>query len=115
LEIPNFLMGIIFVAVATTIPELTVEIKSIIRKHSGIAFGDLMGSVAANISLVLGIACLINPIYFERFRFIISSLFMIGVVFISLMLLRRRKINWKHGIFVCALYIVFIAIQGFMQ
>jgi cation:H+ antiporter len=115
LEIPNFLMGVIFVAVATTIPELTVEIKSILHKHSGIAFGDIMGSVAANISLVIGVAALINPIYFEKLRFISSSVFMIVTVFIALMLLRKKRITWKHGIFVVALYILFIILQAFLQ
>ena len=115
LEIPNFLMGIIFVAVATTIPELTVEIKSILRRHSGIAFGDIMGSVAANISLVVGIASVINPIYFARTRFMISSIFMILVVLISLLFLRRRRINWKHGIFIVSLYILFIIIQALIE
>jgi len=114
LEIPNFLMGIIFVAVATTLPELTVNIKSILRKHSGLAFGGIMGSVAANISLIVGIAAVINPIYFSTTRFIVSSIFMISVVFIALLLLRRRRINWKHGIFVTSLYILFIIIQGLM-
>ena len=62
LNIPVFLIGLFLVAVGTSLPELSFEIKAIRQKQAGMALGDLFGSVVANSTLILGIVALINPI-----------------------------------------------------
>jgi cation:H+ antiporter len=114
MDIPNFIMGVMFVAMGTTTPELIVSIKSVLSGHSGIGLGDLIGAASTNISLVIGVASIINPIYFEPTRFIVSGIYMGLAVTIALMIMKRGKLTWKEGIFMSLLYIVFIAIQGIM-
>jgi cation:H+ antiporter len=115
LNIPNFLMGALFVALGTTTPELIVNIKSVMRGHAGVGFGDLIGSACANITLIVGIASIINPIYFDNVRFIASSVFMLLTVGLALFILKRGRISWKNGIFLASIYILFVLMQSIIQ
>ncbi|MBW2999176.1 hypothetical protein KY339_00760 [Candidatus Woesearchaeota archaeon] len=111
IEIPIYIVGLIFVALGTTIPELTVEIKSVLRGLSGIAFGDILGSVVVNSSLVLGVAALLSPFSFDRTIFITSALFMVATVSLAIIFMRRKKITWKHGLVLLVLYLAFLVTE----
>jgi cation:H+ antiporter len=115
LNVPNFLMGVLFVALGTTTPELIVNIKSVLARHPGIGMGDLVGAASTNITLVIGIAALLNPIYFDSVRFSVSALFMLGTVIIALFMMKKGRVNWKEGLFLVSLYIAFVAVQGLMK
>ena len=84
-KIPTFLMGLVFVAFATTIPEITVGVRSVLKGHNRIGFGNIIGSVIANITLILGIAAVIRPIEFAVNTFITSGLFMLTSVVIAIL------------------------------
>ena len=112
LEVPNFVMGLILVAVGTTIPELTVEVRSILKGATGLAFGDILGSVVANSTLVLGVGAIINPIVFEKTRFINSAFFMITSVYIALLFIKKKQITWREGMGVLLLYVTFLITEG---
>jgi len=111
LNIPVFLMGLVFVSLGTTLPELTVNLKSILSKHQGIAFGDLLGSVIANLTMVTGIGAMIEPLVFDRFRFMVTGVILLFGIFLSVLFIKGRKITWKHGLVLVGLYIVFLLVQ----
>jgi cation:H+ antiporter len=54
-------VGLTVVAYGTSAPELAVATKAALTGHSSIALGTVIGSCAANISLILGITALISP------------------------------------------------------
>ncbi len=54
-------VGLTVVAYGTSAPELAIETKSALEGHTPIALGTVIGSCAANISLILGITALISP------------------------------------------------------
>ena len=54
-------VGLTVVAYGTSAPELAVATKSALEGHTPIALGTVIGSCAANISLILGITALISP------------------------------------------------------
>ncbi len=55
-------IGITIVAMGTSLPELVVSIMAIIKKNSGIALGNIVGSNAFNILFIFGVSGLITPI-----------------------------------------------------
>lgn len=55
------MVGLTVVAYGTSAPELAVATKAALTGHSSIALGTVIGSCAANISLILGITALISP------------------------------------------------------
>jgi cation:H+ antiporter len=54
-------IGLTVVAYGTSAPELAVATKTALTNHSPIALGTVIGSCAANISLILGLTALIAP------------------------------------------------------
>ncbi|HEX7843784.1 MAG TPA: calcium/sodium antiporter [Kofleriaceae bacterium] len=54
-------VGLTVVAYGASAPELTIATKAALTHHEPIALGVVVGSCAANISLILGITALISP------------------------------------------------------
>ena len=56
LQIPDLIVGFTIIAVATSLPELFVLINSVSNDQYGseLAYGTILGSNIANISLILG-------------------------------------------------------------
>ena len=59
--LPKFLVGATVVSLATTLPELAVSLLATVRGASGIAAGNAVGSVAANLGLILGVSLCAAP------------------------------------------------------
>ncbi len=86
--VSELVIGIVLVAVATTLPELTVSILSAVAGNIDIATGTIIGSNIVNIGLVLGVAALLSPLatninfvhkdYFMLLLTCLLALFMIG-------------------------------------
>jgi len=110
IHIPKHIIGLLVIAIGTTIPEITVNIKAALKHQTDIGFGNIFGSVVANLTLSLSIAALIRPFDVPFKIFGPSILFLIGFVVVSLFLFTRKKLTWKYGIVLLAAYAVFIII-----
>ena len=58
-------IGLTVVATATSLPELITSIVAAVKKNSGIAIGNVLGSNILNIFMVLGVSSIITPLPFE--------------------------------------------------
>ena len=64
--IPKFIIGATIVSVATTLPELTVSVTGVIDGELDLAVGNAVGSVTANIGLIMGISLVCMPAVIKR-------------------------------------------------
>jgi cation:H+ antiporter len=55
-------VGLTIVAVGTSLPELVTSVMAALRRESGIAFGNVIGSNIYNILGILGVTALVRPI-----------------------------------------------------
>lgn len=58
-------IGLTVVATATSLPELITSIVAALKKNSGIAIGNVLGSNILNIFMVLGVSAIITPLPFD--------------------------------------------------
>lgn len=58
-------IGLTVVATATSLPELITSIVAALKKNSGIAIGNVLGSNILNIFMVLGVSSIIIPLPFD--------------------------------------------------
>jgi cation:H+ antiporter len=112
LEVPQFMMGLVVVGFMTTLPELIVELRAVMKGITGIAFGDILGSVVMNTTLILGIAAMIRPIKFEKVPFINAAFFMITAVFIALLFIKKKEVTWQEGLGLLLIYLTFLITEG---
>lgn len=57
--IDGFIFSCVMVAFGTSLPELVISVDAAIKGNTNLALGSILGSNIANISLVIGLACLI--------------------------------------------------------
>jgi len=53
--VPRILIGATIIAFGTSLPELTLDLRSFLKGHPALAFGDIVGSSFVNTTLILGI------------------------------------------------------------
>ena len=53
------IIGATIIAFGTSLPELTLDLKAILRGHAGLGIGDVVGSSFINITLILGVSLLV--------------------------------------------------------
>jgi len=114
LGIPVFLIGLFLVAMGTSLPELSFEIKAIRERQIGMALGDLFGSIVANSTLILGIVSLINPIKLDDgLDSYLLAAAAFGVIFLLFWLFvkTKRKLERWEGAVLLAAYIGFILLE----
>jgi len=107
LGISNSEVGLVIIATATSLPELTTSIMAAIRKKAGIAVGNAVGSSIFNIFLVLGLSSMITPLPFDSK----SNLDLLALVIANIMLFifvftgRGRQIARWEGFIMIAFYL----------
>ena len=110
-------IGLTVVATATSLPELITSIVAALKKNSGIAIGNVLGSNIMNIFMVLGISAIITPLPFEP---IMNKQLMILFAANVLMLLfvftgKGRKISRWEGALLTLGYVGFMWFSLAMQ
>jgi len=112
LAFPQILVGLVIVGMGTTLPELSFETNSVRKGFSGMALGDLLGSVVVNSSLVLGLASLIYPIGADFLPFLVGAIFLMLILGIFAIFAKtERMITRKEGIILLIFYVLFIIVS----
>jgi cation:H+ antiporter len=110
-------IGLTVVATATSLPELITSIVAALKKNSGIAIGNVLGSNIMNIFMVLGVSAIITPLPFEP---MMNKQLMILFAANVLMLLfvftgKGRKISRWEGALLTLGYVGFMWFSLAMQ
>ena len=64
--IPSVVVGATVVSLGTTAPEAVVSVLAAVQGRSELALGNAVGSIICDTGLILGIACVIAPLPFDR-------------------------------------------------
>jgi len=106
----NALVGITIIAVATSLPELVTSIIAALKKNSGIALGNALGSNIFNIFLVLGLSSIIKPLPFSKaLNFDIGVMIMANLVVAFFVLVGKgKKITRTEGMLMMLVYLAYI-------
>ena len=116
LILPSILIGLFMVSFGTSLPELSLELRMILTGRREMALGNLIGSVVANSTLVLGFTALIYPIRADFLLLITSGFFMLLVAFLFMTFIEsERTISWQEGLSLILLYILFVIIEFIIE
>ncbi|RLI96288.1 MAG: hypothetical protein DRO96_03445 [Candidatus Aenigmatarchaeota archaeon] len=108
-SLTSTLVGATLVALGTSLPELSVEIKAIKNRQYSLAMGDLFGSCVTNITLVLGVTSILSPVPINTESIIsLMPFLMAAVVTIWYLLSKEGKITKYEGFILLVLYLLFI-------
>ena len=108
------IIGATIIAFGTSLPELTLDLKSFLRGHPGLAFGDIIGSSFVNITLILGITLFVPaligaPVVMRMDVFQSLVIFSIITNLFFWYFLSRERIGWREGLIFLFIYGLFLA------
>lgn len=112
---PALLVGMVIVGFGTSAPEMVVSVLSAVEGSPGIALGNAYGSNITNIALILGITALISPIAVQTQVLRFEMPVLIGVTFLTAVLLWDGALSWVDGaimLAVLAIYMAYTVWQG---
>ncbi len=109
MNIPKEIIGLILIAIGTSLPELSVSIAAARLGKGQIAIGNIVGSNITNILLILGAAALIRPISFgpQIIYWVMPVLIFMSAILLLLMN-SYKKITRTHGLVLVAFYVLFL-------
>jgi len=116
LGLPPIIIGLFFVAIGTSLPDLTFSVRAVMAKYAPLAIGDLVGAVVVNSTIVLAVTALITPITNSFFLFVTSAAFMIAITFLFATFIESgEKLTWKEGVSLILFYVVFVIVELNLQ
>ncbi len=115
--ISQALVGLFFIAVGTSLPELITSAVAARKGKPDIALGNVAGSNLFNISLVLGSSALIRPIPVPPLIYR-DLIFLIIATFALILAYRTgpgRSISRAEGILLVSMYIAYILYSWYLE
>ena len=97
LGVSKIVIGLTFVAVGTSAPEIVVGIQDSLHGGGRVAIGNAIGSNIANIGLVLGITALVRPLPFSPATLRREIPWLIGATLLALICLADRDLTAVDG------------------
>lgn len=104
------LVGLLLVALGTSIPELVFTVRTARKEHDALLFGDLIGSVVSNSTLVLAVTAFIRPIIIPDVSpYIVPGIYLATVLVLFEVIVRQNKqLGALEGTVLVFIYILFV-------
>ena len=106
--IPKFIVGATIVSLCTTLPELTVSLLGVVDGEYDMAVGNAIGSVTANIGLIMGISLVCIPSAVKRGSFWLKATLMSLAAALLWLLCRGGRLEFLPSIILLVILAVYI-------
>ena len=120
LGVPESVIALTFVALGTSLPELVTAITSLVKGHSDLSLGNVIGANVFNLVLVSGVCVTLAPfdvpqsavLFGHNASLVLEIPLMLTVmVILTLPALLRGKLSRAQGILLLLIYAAFCAVQ----
>lgn len=120
LGVPESVIALTFVALGTSLPELVTAITSLVKGHSALSLGNVIGANVFNLVLVSGMAVTLNPFALpaeKQLAGMNASLVVDLPVMMAVMLLltvpalTKGKLSRAQGVLLLCIYAAFCVFQ----
>lgn len=110
-------VGLTITAFGTSIPEIAFVVSSRAKGNQREILGDIVGSVVANSTLVLGTASIIYPIQLKHSSLSSSTILVLTVAMLLFLkfTISKERLEKHEGLILLAIYVLFIATEYFLQ
>lgn len=114
------MIALTFVALGTSLPELVTAITSLVKGHSGLSLGNVVGANLFNLVLVSGISITVSPFAVPASAAIAGKnaslvleipLMLFVMLFMTVPALTKKKLYRVQGIALLAIYAAFCIFQ----
>ncbi len=100
-------ISIVLISLATTLPELLTSAVASYQGLTGMALGNALGSIFANIALILGIAATLRPLKATKAAYD-NSLIMLSSFFLVMLLSADGSLSRLDGVILLGSYTLYL-------
>lgn len=113
LGVGDFLIGLVLIAIGTSLPELVFSFRSLEKRQPKMFFGNLLGSTVVNSTLVVGVAALIFPIdgiSINKYGISIAAFLVIYSTFWFFVKSKNVLVRWE-ALTLLIMYAIFVLLE----
>ena len=108
-HLPELLIGATVVSIGTTLPEVMVSTQAAFQGNAGISYGNAIGSIICNTSLIAALTVAIRPGKVQRSALILPAAFFFGAAIIySLVAYAAGAFSRWMGLLFLAIFVVYM-------
>ncbi len=120
LGVPESVIALTFVALGTSLPELVTAITSLVKGHSDLSLGNVIGANVFNLVLVSGVSVTLAPFEVPQSAVIAGHnaslvleipLMILVMLILTMPALLKGRLSRVQGIVLLAIYAAFCAVQ----
>ncbi len=124
LGVPQSVIALTIVALGTSLPELVTAVTSLVKGHSSLSLGNIIGANLFNLVLVSGVSITLNPFSLPAEKTIMIGgiarnaslvidvpLFLIVMILMTIPTLIKGKLKRWQGIALLAIYAAYLIFQ----
>ena len=111
-RLPELLIGATVVSIGTTLPEVMVSAQAALDGNAGISYGNAIGSIICNTSLIAAITVAVKPGIVRRKSIIVPYLFFasMSLIYAVIAWTQGRFERWE-GIFFITVFVIYMALS----
>ena len=111
-HLPELLIGATVVSIGTTLPEVMVSATSAVSGHGEIAYGNAIGSIICNTSLIAALTIALKPGKAERSTMVMPVIFFFAAaIFYSLVAYTTGYFSRTVGFILLGAFVVYIGLN----
>lgn len=109
--VPELIIGLTLVAVGTSLPELVTSLTATLKGYQELSVGNILGAGLLNMSWVVAVSSMVNPIPIVRLNLTLDFPFMLALMTLLLLfgLTKDRLTRWE-GIVLLSVYVAYMTI-----
>lgn len=113
LNISVFVIGLFILAIGTSLPEFAFSLRSLEDNQPSMFFGNLLGSIIANSTLIVGLVSIINPIKIIAIdHYLIAAAFFVVTYLTFYFFIRtKHRLDRWEALSLLLLYLVFVVVE----
>lgn len=106
--IPKLIIGATIVSVATTLPEMLVSVMAALQGKVDMSIGNAVGSVTANIGLIMALALIFMPGVIKRKDYLIKSVLMLSAALLIVLCGLTGSISILFSVLLMVIFVIFL-------
>lgn len=107
--IPKFIVGATVVSFATTLPEMLVSVFAALEGNADIAVGNAVGSVTANVGLIMCLSLVCMPCLMTRKQFGFKAGLLLATIAVLFAFTRNGQLSVLQSVVILLFFVAFLA------
>ena len=112
LHLPEMLIGATIVSIGTTLPEVMVSAQAALEHNSGISYGNAIGSIICNTSLIAAVSIALKPTAVKKRTLYVPVLaFFVSAAVYTCIAAINGGFDRIHGLLLLAMFVLYMVIS----